>query len=91
MLEFLKDKLKSKIDRWFFTNAVAAGNNGLAVDSALLFDASRRTIKYRVPQDVEMLPPIYDVLQNMQQAVVTKTSGCILLQEKAVTRMDGLS
>jgi len=91
MLEFLKDKLKSKVDRWFFTNAVAAGNNGLAVDSCLLFEASRRVIKYRVPQDVVMLPAIYDVLQSMQQAVVTKTSGCILLQEKAVTRIDGLS
>ena len=91
LLEFLKDKLKSKIDRWFFTNAVAAGNNGLAVDSCLLFEASKRVIKYRLPQDVVMLPAIYDVLQTMQQAVVTKTSGCILLVPKAVIRMDGLS
>jgi hypothetical protein len=91
VMEFLQDKLKADIDRWFFTNAVAAGNNGLAVDSSLLFEASRRVIKYRVPQDVVMLPAIYDVLQSMQQAVVTKTSGCILLQPKAVIRMDGLS
>jgi len=91
MLPFLKDSLSDEISNWIFTDALVAGNNGLAVDSFLLFEASPRVIKYKLPQDVEMLPPIYDVLQNMQQAVVTKTSGAILLQPAAVYRGDGLS
>lgn len=59
--------------------------NGFStVDCFLMMDSSPEVAELAVTQDIQILPPLYDILRGSEQAVYESTAGVIIRHPKAL-------
>ena len=59
--------------------------NGFStVDCFLMMDSSPEVAELAVTQDIQILPPVYDILRGSEQAVYESTAGIIIRYPKAI-------
>lgn len=65
---------------------LSAAFNGLtpAADCFIVMESSREVAEIAVVRDITLLPPVYDVLYNSEQAVIQSTAGAIIRHPSAI-------
>lgn len=58
--------------------------NGLSVDALLVLDSSPMVVELAVTRDLELLPPVYDILQGSEQVAIESTAGAIIRHPSAI-------
>jgi hypothetical protein len=76
VLEWLQKK--AKFTKWIATSAMSAGNNGFATDCFCIIDDNPLYIELGVIQEMMLYPPVYDIMQNADQALVERCVGAII-------------
>lgn len=59
-------------------------NSFNTVDCFLMMDSSPEVAELAVTQDIQILPPVYDILRGSEQAVYESTAGVIVRYPKAI-------
>jgi hypothetical protein len=65
-------------------NRLKAGNNGDTVDYFMVLDNRPEIVQLAVLQDIRLFNPVFDTLENSEQAVTLVTGGIILRYPMAV-------
>jgi len=68
------------------TSNVSKEHNGFSdsSDCFVVLDNNKKVVELAVPQDMELGNPVYDILENSEQAVEERTAGCIIRHPSAI-------
>jgi hypothetical protein len=71
-------------NRVFEAKELSSSYSGYSLNVMLVMDSNPEVIELAVTREMEMFPPIYDILKNSQQAVLESTAGVIVRHPSAI-------
>jgi hypothetical protein len=83
VLEWIQSK-GLKIDKIVQTTACESANHSLGSNVFMMLDNDREILELATPRDMEIGPPVYDILQGSEQAVTQRIGGLVLRHPSAV-------
>lgn len=71
-------------DKVIPTRAMAKTENGFTTDAFAVLDNDPEVVELAIPQELELLDPVYDILGNSEQVVDERTAGPIIRHPSAI-------
>lgn len=71
-------------NRVFEAKELSSSYSGYSLNVMLVMDSNPEVIELAVTREMEMFPPIYDILKNSEQAVLESTAGVIVRHPSAI-------
>jgi len=92
ILDWLQRSLPGQVNFEFFNMMEDANNGAFNTGNAMLVFTPRvDLVKLTVVQDIRMLTPVTDILENQELAIKEKTGGMVIKHPSSLSLMDGLT